>query len=115
LFAAASTAAPGAAHHRVEHAQPDASASATAHREVGERRAHARVARALRARPRDHLLEVAAHAAGRELDVALVRERLGHDRPRAVLGADPLVDRTRTPSKNTSFSWSPSSVGRGSP
>ena len=70
------------------------SASRTRHRQLGERAAHERIAREPdAAHPGDDLLEVAPHAPGRELDVALVGERFAHDLPGAVLRADALLDR----------------------
>jgi hypothetical protein len=44
-----------------------------------------------RARPVDHLLEVAAYPSGRKLDVPLVGQRLAHQRPGPVLGSHALL------------------------
>ena len=47
----------------------------------------------MRATHADELLEVAPHPLGRELDVALGRQRVDDQLPRAVLLADPVGDR----------------------
>ena len=98
MLAAASTIAGAAALHRVEHAQRVRLDLPHLDGELGEPRRTKGSEPWPRSRdPGDHLLEVAAHALGRELDVALVGQRRAHQRPGAVLGADPLLDRDLDP------------------